>query len=101
VIRRLLKLPGKSKSYTPGGKPWISEAVIFPHGTEFRGIYKGKSYSARIDDGELLAEGKPARGLSNAVEVATGTGRNGWKFWQCKRPGEPEFRLVDHLRKKT
>jgi len=104
VIRRLLKLGLSSKSRdstVAGAKSWSSEGVNFPHGTEFRGTYKGKSYSARIQDGELLVEGKSARGLSHAVKVATGTGRNGWLFWQCKRPGDPAFRLVDQLRKKA
>lgn len=104
VIRRLLKLSPKSKVGSSkgisGGKSWLSEGVEFPHGTEFRGTSKGKAYSARIENGDLLAEGKPARGLSHAVEVATGTGRNGWLFWQCKRPADPAFKLVDQLRKK-
>lgn len=96
VSQRSLK---RSKGIS-GGKSWLSEGVEFPHGTEFRGTSKGKSYSARIENGDLLAEGKPARGLSHAVQVATGTGRNGWLFWQCKRPADPAFKLVDQLRKK-
>jgi hypothetical protein len=102
VIRRYLKLsvnPKSSNSKDVGGKSWSSEGVDFPHGTEFRGKYKGKTYTARIENGVLLAEGKPARGLSNAVNVATGKGRNGWLFWECKRPGELTFTLVNTLRK--
>ena len=107
MIRGLLKLPANSQVQRSNGTPtsgspgkaWVSEGVTFPPGTEFRGTRKGVTHYARVENGELIAEGKgAARGLSPAVKLATGKGENGWRFWSCKRPGDTDFKLVDQFR---
>jgi hypothetical protein len=102
VIRKLLKLPPspKTAATNPLAKPWISEGVTFPSGTQFRGTRKGKTYTAEVDDGQLIAGGNPCAGLSPAVKAVTGKGENGWRFWEVKRPADPDFIPVDQLRKK-
>jgi hypothetical protein len=100
VLREMLDLPALPKGAATGKKSWTSEDVVFPHGTEFRGTRKGNTYTAHIDDGQLLVNGQVCAGFSPAVKAATGKGENGWTFWRCKRPGDTDFALVDQFRKK-
>ena len=35
---------------------------------------------------------------SEAAVKITGTSVNGWRFWQCKGPGDPGWQLMDRIR---
>ena len=69
VLRRLLELPPPSPTAQtvaakPSGKPWVSKAVTFEHGTVFRANYKGQMYSAQVENGRLMISDKGASSKS-------------------------------------
>jgi len=103
VLRRLLKL-GDPKlsdaSPAANAKPWVVEGVTFPAGTEFRARYKGRPYSGRVEDGGLVVDGRRFDSPSPAAMAITGNNVNGWKFWQCRRPGATSWVGIDGLRSK-
>ena len=89
--------PVKQKAHS--GKPWVVKGVVFPHGTEFRKSYKGQMYYARIDDGSLLLNGKKFSSPSAAAMSITKNSTDGWKFWECKMPGNHNWQIIISLRK--
>ncbi len=102
VLRRLLELPpavrnGSSVS-SDHGPAWKVDGVVFPHGTEFRKRFKGKLYEARVDNGSLVFDGHRYDKPSPAAIAITGNSVNGWTFWECRRPGDTDWILIDHLR---
>lgn len=102
VLRELLGLPSKESGelpVSPTGKPWIAKGVTFPHGTEFRATYKGQSYRAVVEDGALVLNGKKFSSPSAAAVSITRNSVNGWVFWECKLPGQQEWRLIKNYRK--
>lgn len=98
VLRKLLRLPPKAKYPAPGEKEansvaadnaaWVSKGVAFPSGTLFRKTYKGSLYSAVVEGGKLVLNGKSYESLSSAAMSITKSNVDGWSFWECKRPGE-------------
>jgi hypothetical protein len=104
VLRRLLKLPPKATNTETtsisSGQPLVVKGVTFPAGTEFRAKYHGATYTAMVQDGALLIDGKKFYSPSPAaMYVAKGISTNGWAFWECKRPGDKNFTPIDRLRK--
>jgi len=103
VIRELLKLKPVSKEnkqiLSEDKKPWIYKGVSFPHGTEFRGTYKGEPYSGKVIDGGLVVDGQRFNSPSAAAVHITGTSVNGWIFWQCKFPNQNSWQYIVKLRK--
>jgi len=99
VLRELL---GLSKSAPPSSQPAKGatfKGVLFPEGTQFQAPYKGRTYSAQIKGGVWIdSDGTPRKSPSEAAVKITGKNWNGWRFWHCKRPGEPSFQLIDKLR---
>jgi len=87
------------KQKIQSGKPWITKGVVFPHGTEFRGFYKGQTYYARVEDGFLVLNGKNFSSPSPAAMSITNNSVDGWKFWECKLPGEKNWQIIKSLRK--
>jgi hypothetical protein len=81
------------------GKPWVAKGVVFPHGTEFRSFYKGQMYYARADDGFLVLNEKIFSSPSPAAISITKNSVNGWKFWECKMPGNHNWQIIISLRK--
>ncbi|HMB90468.1 MAG TPA: DUF2924 domain-containing protein [Rhodothermales bacterium] len=81
------------------GVPWVSKGVTFPHGTDFRAEYGGQAYYARVDNGALVYDGKRYTSPSPAAIAVTGSSTNGWIFWECKKPGNSGWTLIDELRK--
>jgi hypothetical protein len=66
--------------------PWITEKAVFPHGTEFRGKFKGKFYPAIVDNGALVLTGR--RFLSPSAAAASITQKikiDEWVFWEYKQ----------------
>lgn len=103
VIRKLLQLETGINSKTPQAVADFPECsykgVFFPEGTLFRVIYKGRTYRAEIKGGVWLGDdGKPRRSPSDAAHGVTGTNVNGWRFWECKRPSDADWIVMDLLR---
>ena len=101
VLRDIL---GLSKRQIPkvdnqlAKRPWTVKSVTFTHGAEFRSVYKGKTYHARVEDGALLLNGKRFTSPSAAAMSITGSAVNGWIFWECKLPGETNWKLIKNFR---
>jgi len=100
VIRRMLKLGQASVSkLATVAKGANFKGVTFPDGTQFRVTYKGRTYTAEIKDGEWIGvDGIRRASPSEAAHAITETNVNGWRFWQCKRPGDPGWQVMDRLR---
>jgi hypothetical protein len=100
VLRGLLGLPPTvtgAAAQTDDGA-WEYRGVRFPSRTEFRAKYKGKTYSAKIEEGRLMLDGKVVGSPSEAAHQITGTNVNGWRFWECRLPGEARWRVIEALR---
>lgn len=83
------------------GEPWVWKGVTFPHGTEFRAEYKGRTYYAKAEDGALIYEGKKFKSPSPAARAVTGNSVNGWIFWECRMPHKNNWILIDELKSNT
>lgn len=99
VLREILKLEPAPKSDQQDQGSWIVKGVNFPKGTVFKADYKGKEYTGSVVDGGMVVDGKKYTTPSAAAVAITSNNVNGWRFWQCKRPGEtawtPMFKLLD------
>jgi hypothetical protein len=63
--------------------------------------YKGTTYTGVVKDGKLeLSDGHKFSTPSAAAVHITKNNVNGWRFWQCKLPGESNYVLVERLRGK-
>jgi hypothetical protein len=84
---------------TDGAEDWLVKNVRFPVGTEFRVTYKGKTYTGRVQAGQLLVDGKPYASPSSAAVAITGSAVNGWRFWEARLPGKSSWQLIESLRR--
>jgi hypothetical protein len=106
VIRGLLpELREKSPPCPPLGDAlsgaWIVKGVTFPNGMEFRGRYQGRVYTGRVESGALVLEdGRRYGSPSHAASATTKHPANGWKFWECRMPGE-DWRPMDSYRRRA
>ena len=108
VLRALFGLPPKrhatqiSKSSTSSQRTadWYVGSVRFPAGTEFQANYRGRTWLGRVDQGALVLDGRRFDTPSAAAGFVTKNSVNGWKFWQCKQPGQEMWQIIDTLRKK-
>jgi hypothetical protein len=100
VIRRLLKLgQAPISKLTTLSKGANFKGVMFPDGTQFRVTYKGRTYTAEIKNGVWVgADGETRASPSEAAVKITGNNVNGWRFWQCKRPSDLHWQVMDRLR---
>lgn len=100
VLRRQLNLPARmlGRGAPASMRPWVVEGVSFPHGTEFQREFKGRLYTARVEDGAMVYDGKGYASPSPAAIKITGNSRNGWTFWYFRRPSDSAWRLMDELR---
>lgn len=103
VLRELFNLPpGRKKDNAEtkkmGRTPWIIKNTTFPHGTEFRASYKGKEYSAVVNNGALEVDGNRFSSPSAAAMSITDSPVNGWVFWKCKKPGEEIWKAMKEYR---
>jgi predicted CopG family antitoxin len=94
VIRRLVGLPVRTES--PGETngevvEWISKGHGFPEGTQFRATFNGELCMAEIKGGKLYYNGKRYKSFSGAAYEITKQNRNGWNFWEQKRPGTEKW----------
>ena len=100
VLRELLKLPVAVATSPVAGtkKAWTWKATTLPHGTQLKAEYKGQEYTAEIDDGRWSQNGETYGSPSAAAYAITGSGINGWWFWQAKKPGEAGWTALAKLR---
>src|SRR5262249_161417 len=103
VIRELLKLPATAQGnavrpLNGRGPGWVQKGVTFPNGTELRVTYKGKTYVAQVANNQMIFDGEAMTSLSEAANRVTRNSVNGWRFWECRFPGETEWRLADSLK---
>ena len=106
VLRNLLGL-GEARNDVPRVMPepqaavWVTKEVPFPGGTEFRATYKGLEYRATITESGIDYNGAIYKSVSGAAHAVSGTQVNGWRFWECRRPGQTRWILIDELFKKA
>jgi hypothetical protein len=81
-----------------GKGDWVTKGVTFPSGTDFRATYKGKTHTGRVEAGRLMVAGKGYESPSAAAMAITNSPVNGWTFWECRWPGEPNWRIIKGLR---
>ena len=96
VVRELLRLPAingtSAKMVPPTSQGWVWKGTLFPNGTDFRATHKGTTYMARVENNQLILNGKPMNSPSEAATAITKTAVNGWKFWHCRFPNETRWR---------
>ena len=102
VIRNLLKM--KNTNDDPitkllSHKAWLCQGILFPHGTEFRSIYKGQKYTGRVVNGALEVNGERYSSPSSAAVSITGSSVNGWRFWECSLLNSSNWTLIADMRK--
>ncbi len=101
VIRRVLKLGPEVAQQKVRNAPTGAtfKGAFFPDGTQFRGTYKGRTYTAEIKGGAWIdSDGTMRTSSSEAAVKITKKNWNGWLFWHCKRPGDTSWQLIDVLR---
>lgn len=92
VLRIVLGLDKENKIPSPSGRAsWKIKDVMFPHGTEFRAIYKGKEYYAVVEDGALVYNDVRYSSPSSAAGAISKSNVNGWTFWEVRKPGRTEW----------
>jgi hypothetical protein len=104
VIRRVLKLAPEVARQRVGAAPTGAtfKGAFFPDGTQFRGTYKGRTYTAEIKGGAWIdSDGTMRTSPSEAAVKITKKNWNGWLFWHCKRPGDNAWQPIDVLRPST
>lgn len=95
VIRELLGLQAAEASGDgtdiaipapkPGKRSFESRGVSLPHGTQLKATYKGRLYTARINDGRWVdSDGREHSSPSAAASFITGNNVNGLHFWEAK-----------------
>jgi len=104
VIRELLGLDRaeprlEEKGAIFSGDDWVVKGVRFPATTEFRASHKGRPFTARVEGGALILNGKRYSSPSAAAVSVTGSPVNGWRFWQCKLPGNSAWQRMESLRR--
>jgi hypothetical protein len=79
---------------------WTTKGVRFPEGTEFRAKYKGQTHLGRVQRSALVVNGKRFNSPSAAaMSITGGKPINGWRFWQCRMPGEADWKSIKSLRR--
>jgi hypothetical protein len=108
VIRELVGLPGPgptrqgatdlSPIEQPLKRNFESRDLSLPHGTQLKATYKGRVYTARIDDGCWIdSDGRHHGSPSAAARFITGSNVNGLRFWHARRIGDQDWWKLDVL----
>lgn len=103
-LKPVTKPIAKPESTEPPTVPFTSKRITFPHGTEFRGHYKGQVYMARVENGAIVFDNKSFNdrrfsSFSGAAVAITKHPVDGWNFWECRIPGKASWRRCNELRK--
>lgn len=105
VLRQILGLKSRANSQAvspvsaSSSNDWISKGVRFPVGTEFRAKYKGQTYFGKVEAGALFVKDRSFQAPSEAAGFITHNSVNGWKFWEARRPGEENWRIIKSFQK--
>lgn len=88
------------KTITDLDESWVYKNITFPPNTEFRANHKGQVYRGVVKNGVLtLFDGAEFSSPSSAATHITKTEVNGWKFWECRFPGNSAWQVIGTLRK--
>lgn len=113
VIRRLLNLPAvdgpaiaessahsvtRATQGVADSGSWSYKGVRFPEGTEFRATYQGTLHYGRVRKGRFEVNGRVAASPSDGARLITENSVNGWTFWECRFPGQVQWRMLKSLR---
>jgi hypothetical protein len=79
----------------------VMDGVVFPEGTEFRAILKGREYRGVVEGGALVYNGVSYCSPSPAGVAITGYPVNGWRFWEARFPTSSEWKLLDTYRRNS
>ncbi len=94
VIWRLLSLPSSAKLVTQStepssdGHPLVTQGGSIPHGTKLSCKYKGRTFSAEVQNARIVVDNKQFSSPSGAAHHVARTMGNptpsidGWKFWK-------------------
>lgn len=77
------------------GYQW--KTLFLAEGTEIRMQYKGSYSYAKVENDDIIFNGKPISPAAMANSVANGS-RNAWRDLWIKRPMDREWRLADECR---
>jgi hypothetical protein len=104
ILRRILRAAPAEKMEAAiqrqsGGLTDPSYGVHFPEGFEVFRTYLGKDYSARVENGRWVIDGRPISGSTiNQLSAAIGILReNGWANWEFRTP-EGQVKKIGELR---
>lgn len=78
---------------------FVSHGVVFPKGTQLRGVVRGEPYEARIVAGRVVCQDTTYESLSAVATTLVGRPTNGWDFWKVKRPGDTTWTRATILRR--
>jgi hypothetical protein len=78
-------------------KVWETKGVQFPVGTDFRATYKGLERQAKVTESGIEYDGTTYKSVSAAANAVTGNQVNGWRFWECRLPGQTRWTLIDEI----
>jgi hypothetical protein len=110
VLRRLLNLGEAGSSLRPANDSpdtgaWTGKGIKLLAGTELKMEYRGREHRGLIQDAGWFVEGKNYKSPSAAAGgvARTKDGKSpsldGWKYWQVKRPADPDWVALDALRR--
>jgi hypothetical protein len=77
------------------GYQW--KQLFLPNGTILRTVFSGKNYHCRVENDQILYEGKPVS-PSGFVNTVGGMRRNAWKSLWILRPESADWQRADSLR---
>lgn len=111
VIRRLLNInddqSAVSRDLPNRESAWAGKGVTLPGGTELRMEYNGRVHAGVIRNGKWQVEGAEYNSRSGAAKGVARTkdgtraSLDGWEYWNIKRPGDPKWMPISHLRATT
>lgn len=97
---------GASLAMNGSGNNLVTKGGPILNGTKLRCTYKGRVFSAVVDNGVIVVEGERFRSPSEAaIYVAKIQGNdsasiNGWKFWEYFNSDTGQWEILDNFRKK-
>lgn len=81
-----------------GCSAWEVDGATFPHGTKFRGKYKGYYYYGKVDNGAFMLNGRKFLSPCAAALTITRNPVNGWLFWDFKLPAQSFWTSIFKLK---
>lgn len=98
VLREILGLKQRAAAPSEQEVMWTWKGVTLPNGTELRAEYKGRIYTAKIENGLWMQDGVARTSPSDAAGTVRNRGTNGWLFWSVRCPGDSTWMSLSDLR---